>query len=45
MPRMEGRFGFIQSEMELKVLILYLLRALPEAATWEELKRLDFRRV
>lgn len=34
---MEGRFGFIQSEMELKVLILYILRRLPEAASWEEL--------
>ena len=34
---MEGRFGFIQSEMELKVLVLYILRRLPEAASWEEL--------
>lgn len=34
---MEGRLGFVQSEMDLKVLILYILRRLPEAASWEEL--------
>lgn len=34
---MDGRRGFIQSEMELKVLILFILRRLPEPAAWEEL--------
>ncbi len=34
---MEGRRGFIQTEMELKVLILFILRRLPEAAAWDEL--------
>ncbi len=34
---MEGRLGFIHSEMDLKVLILFILRRLPQAATWEEL--------
>lgn len=34
---MDGQLGFIRSEMELKVLILYILRRLPEAASREEL--------
>ncbi|MGM9522028.1 MAG: DUF4364 family protein [Oscillospiraceae bacterium] len=34
---MEGRFGFIQSEMDLKVLILFILRRLPEPAARDEL--------
>ena len=34
---MEGRFGFIQNEMDLKVLILFILRRLPEPAAREEL--------
>ena len=34
---MENRLGFIHSEMELKVLILFILRRLPERAAFEEL--------
>ncbi len=34
---MEGQLGFIRTEMDLKVLILFILRRLPEAAAWEEL--------
>ena len=34
---MEERLGFIHGEMELKVLILFILRRLPERAAWEEL--------
>ncbi len=34
---MEERLGFIHTEMELKVLILFILRRLPERAAWEEL--------
>lgn len=34
---MEGRFGFIQDEMTLKVLILFILRRLPEAVERDEL--------
>ena len=34
---MEGPLGFIHSEMDLKVLILFILRRLPEPAAWEEL--------
>lgn len=34
---MEERFGFIHSEMELKVLILFILRRLPERAAFQEL--------
>lgn len=34
---MEGQLGFIHSEMDLKVLILFILRRLPEAAAWDEL--------
>ena len=34
---MEKRYGFIRGEMELKILILFILRRLPERATFEEL--------
>ena len=34
---MEGQLGFIRTEMDLKVLILFILRRLPEAANWDEL--------
>ncbi len=34
---MEERLGFIHSEMELKVLILFILRRLPERAAFQEL--------
>ena len=34
---MEERFGFIRTEMDLKVLILFILRRLSEPASWEEL--------
>lgn len=34
---MEGQLGFIHTEMDLKVLILFILRRLPGAASWDEL--------
>ena len=34
---MEGNFGFIRSEMDLKVLILFILRRLPEPVSRSEL--------
>lgn len=35
--KVENRLGFIHSEMELKVLILFILRRLPERAAFQEL--------